>query len=91
MIKTINQPKNRIMSNQNHYLKIHQLINILEANCPGTADEIAEKLNVSRRTLFRYLEELRDRGAAIEYCKCQRTYSLKNNFDFFESFFKSAL
>lgn len=79
------------MSNQNHYLKIHQLLDILESNCPGTSDEIAEKLNVSRRTLFRYLEELRDRGAIIEYCKCGRTYSLKNNFDFFKVFFESAL
>jgi predicted DNA-binding transcriptional regulator YafY len=79
------------MSNQNQYLKIHQLLDILESNYPGTADEIAEKLDISRRTLFRYLEELRDRGAIIEYCKCQRTYSLENDFDFFEVFFKSAL
>lgn len=79
------------MSNQNHYLKKHQLLNILESNCPGTADEIAEKLDISRRTFFRYLEELRDHGAIIEYCKCQKTYSLINEFDFFEVFFKSAL
>ena len=79
------------MSNQNHYLKIHQLVDLLESNYPGTAEEIAEKLFVSRRTLFRYLEELRDRGAKIEYCKYKKTYSLQNEFDFFEAFFKSAL
>lgn len=79
------------MSNQNHYQKIHQLLIILESNHPGTAEDIAEILNISRRTLFRYMEKLRDHGAKIEYCKCRKTYFLKNQFDFFEAFFKNAL
>ncbi len=79
------------MSNQSHFHKIHQLLHILESNCCGTADEIAEKLDISRRTFFRYIEELRDRGAEIEYCRYSKTYSLENEFDFFASFFESAL
>lgn len=79
------------MSNQNYLLKIYQLLDILDSNYPRTADEIAESLNVSRRTLFRYFDELRDRGAIIEYCNCQRRYLLKNDFDFFKVFFQSVM
>lgn len=79
------------MSNQNYLLKIYQLLDILDSNYPRTADEIAESLNVSRRTLFRYFDELRDRGAIIEYCKCQQRYFLKNDFDFFKVFFQSVM
>lgn len=75
------------MSNQNHYLKIKQLLDYLETNHPGTADEIAGKLNISRRTFFRYLDDLRAHGATIEYCNHKKTYSLKNHFNFFEAFF----
>ncbi len=75
------------MSNQNHFQKIHLLLQILESNCCGTAEEIAEKMDVSRRTFFRYLEELRDRGAEIEYCRYSKTYNLESEFNFFESFF----
>lgn len=79
------------MRNQSCYQKIYYLIQLLESNCSGTADELAEKLEVSRRTFFRYLEELRARGAEIEYCKYSNTYTLKNEFCFSESFFDSAL
>ncbi len=79
------------MANTNCFLKMLRLIKYLEDDYSGTAEELAAEINVSRRTLFRYLDELRDSGAEIEYSKSLNSYSLKNNFNFFEDFFKSAI
>ncbi len=35
----------------------------------GSASDLARKLNISRRTLFKDIEYLRDRGALIKYCR----------------------
>ena len=79
------------MSNQNYVLKMAQLVGFLKNEVGGTADQLAEKMNISRRTMFRYLEELRDIGAEIEYCRENNSYFIRNEFDFLETFFKSVL
>jgi biotin operon repressor len=53
------------------YCKIQKLI---FSENTGNTDEFAEKLGVSRRSLFYYLEELRDLGLQFEYCKKRKTY-----------------
>jgi len=40
----------------------------------GDANEFASKLGISRRTLFNYLETLRDEGAKIKFCRNRKTY-----------------
>ncbi|MGV8139386.1 MAG: helix-turn-helix domain-containing protein [Mangrovibacterium sp.] len=47
---------------------------------------MAEKLNVSRRTVFRYLDELHTKGAVITFSKREKTYLLENEFDFSKDF-----
>ncbi len=68
-----------------------QLVEFIKRENRGTSEELATRMQISRRTLFRYLDELRSLGAEIEFCKCKNTYILKNEFNFFESFFTSAL
>jgi len=41
---------------------------------PGKASEFAEKLSISRATLFRQIEYLREKGTLIKYCRYRRTY-----------------
>ncbi|MGF7138640.1 hypothetical protein [Roseimarinus sediminis] len=47
---------------------------LIDLEHTGTAEEVAEKLCFSRRTLFNYLEILRCEGYEIKYCKYRRTY-----------------
>jgi predicted DNA-binding transcriptional regulator YafY len=79
------------MSYHDYYKKLSALIELIEKQNTGDANVLAEKLQVSRRTLFRYLEELRDYGADITFSKPQNSYILNNDFCFFEHFIKRVL
>jgi hypothetical protein len=52
---------------------------------------IRMKLRVSRRTVFRYFDEMRLKGAEIGYSKSKESYYLNNNFSFTEDFLQSAM
>ena len=47
----------------------------------GNPDEFAERLHISRRTLYNILEGLKDRGAYIKYDRTRRTFYYKSEFD----------
>ncbi len=40
----------------------------------GPASELAQKLGISRRTLFNYLRLLKNGDCQIKYCRCRKTY-----------------
>ncbi|MBT1689703.1 helix-turn-helix domain-containing protein [Dawidia soli] len=46
----------------------------------GTADFIASKMGISRRTFFNDLQKLRDMGAEIDFDKSRKCYRYGNNF-----------
>jgi predicted DNA-binding transcriptional regulator YafY len=79
------------MSDFDYLRKLFYLAELLEQEKTGTADSLAENLDVSRRTVFRYLDELRMNGADIDYSQSKRTYILKNNFDLKKVFLQSAM
>lgn len=54
--------------------RMERLKTLIDLECTGTPEEVAEKLSFSRRTLFNYLEILRCKGYDIKYCKYRRTY-----------------
>lgn len=72
-------------------MKIDRLVELLKQENTGPANYLAMKLMVSRRTIFRYLDELRLKGADICYSKSKETYYLNNNFSFAEDFLHSAM
>jgi len=72
-------------------MKIVWLIELLKQENTGPADCLAWKLMVSRRTIFRYFDELRQYGAVICYSKSRESYCLENNFNFTEDFIYSAM
>jgi biotin operon repressor len=45
----------------------------------GTAAEFAERLKVSRRSIFNYLDTLRRLGAEIDYCEHKQSYFYRDN------------
>ncbi len=79
------------MSNLNYLTNMASFIKLLESQRCGTAEDLAKTLNVSRRTIFRYMEELRDRGVEINYCKTKNCYKLTNKVNIVELFLQSAL
>ncbi len=46
----------------------------IEKKWANTPDAIAEKLNVSNRTVLRMINRLKEDGNLIEYCKKEKVY-----------------
>lgn len=40
----------------------------------GTAEDLAQRLNFSRRTLFNYLDLLKSKGHVIKYSRYRKTF-----------------
>jgi biotin operon repressor len=51
--------------------RIHQLIRL---KATGSPKELAAKLNICERQVYRIIEDFKDTGLPILYCKRQRTY-----------------
>jgi biotin operon repressor len=60
--------------------KLQYLIFAIKQGNTGCAESLSKRIGISKRTLFRYLEVLKDHGADICYSKTQKSYTIKNNF-----------
>jgi len=54
--------------------KLTYLHTLIEQQATGTSAQVADRLGVSRRTLFGYLEILKEKGAPIAFCWKRKTY-----------------
>lgn len=62
--------------------RIERLDKHLKGRMTGSPAELARKLNISKRQLFRTIEELKDYGAPIAYSRSLRTfYYTKEDFE----------
>ena len=59
-------------------IRLHSLIN---QRATGDSIQLARRLNVSKSTLFRYLNELRNFGAPIAFCTEERHYFYEEEFE----------
>ncbi|MEM9917955.1 MAG: HTH domain-containing protein [Bacteroidota bacterium] len=66
----------RFIDYRNKLVRLHQLI-----NRKGTGDPaaLARRLDISRASVFRYLNDLKDMGADIRYCKNRQSYQYEDN------------
>lgn len=71
----------------NYFQRIQLLHKLIKRGNTGKANELCDKLNISRRTLFLYLETFRDHGADIKYCRKTNTYYYEREFLIEEIFF----
>lgn len=63
------------------YLKqIKRLHSLVERKSTGTPDQLARKLNTSRATVFRRVDDLKGLGAEILYDKDRQTYYYRDPF-----------
>lgn len=60
---------------QNLELK-RRIIELVQRKATGTPCDLAQKLNVSKRNLYRVLRDLKDEEE-IEYSRLRKTYYLK--------------
>ena len=74
------------MGYSNYLRRIAYLIELLNNEDTGCPDCLAKKIGVSRRTIFRYMDELRLKDADISFSKTKGTYYLINNFSFTKDF-----
>ena len=62
------------------YIERYQRIqNLIFNEKTGNSEEFASKIGMSRRMLFNYLDDLRDMGLEIEFCRKRRTYYALSN------------
>jgi DNA-binding IclR family transcriptional regulator len=54
--------------------RIESLINCINYEATGNAKQLADKMGISRSTLFNYLSFLRENGYVISYSRIKRTF-----------------
>ncbi|MDQ3844304.1 MAG: HTH domain-containing protein [Bacteroidota bacterium] len=59
--------------------KLERLKQLVEQKQAGTPEQLAKKLNVSERTLYRMIQRLRDHGYPITYNRTRCTYEVKSH------------
>ncbi len=62
-----------------HAQLLEQIHNLIKSKSTGTPSSFASHLNISERTLYRIIEELRDRGADIAFNTARMTYYYRND------------
>jgi len=53
---------------------------LIRSQATGTATEMAGKLGVCRRTVFEYIDHIKEKGAEVHFDKKKKTFFYKNNF-----------
>lgn len=62
--------------------KLTKLDRLIRMRLTGSPDQLAVLLGVSRRNLYSYLNDLKEMGAEIGYCRKRKTFYYKNNLAF---------
>ncbi len=56
------------------YYKLELISMLIKQKRTGSSADLAEKVGISERHLRRYLNDLRDLGAHIEFCRYRNSY-----------------
>ena len=67
------------MSFEEQTARIERLICLIDNTKTGTASELAKKVGVSRRTLFRDLDFLKGKGLHIVFCHTDKSFKIEIN------------
>lgn len=67
-----------------YFDRLEYLNTLIRKKSTGSPEQLADKLHVSERTIFEYIDILRSLGAEIKYCRIKRSYcySTDGTFDF---------
>jgi len=67
------------MSFEQQTARIERLVGLIDCAKTGTAEELAKKMGVSRRTIFYDFEFLRGKGLPIFFCYVSVSYRFEKN------------
>jgi len=59
---------------------IKRLDNLIQRKATGTPQQLADRLDISRSSVFRQISILKKLGAKIYYCKHSRSYRYEEKF-----------
>ncbi len=54
---------------------------LIRRKATGTPAQLARRLDISRASVFRYINELKGVGAPIQYCKSRESYYYEEHFE----------
>jgi len=54
--------------------KVEFIKELAEKGSTGTPTQLAKRLNISERSLYRIISSLKSMGHAISYSRCQQSY-----------------
>ena len=60
--------------------RINEMHRLICTSSTGTPREFAKRLNISRTTLYEYIDELKSRSAPIAYSRQEKTFYYKRPF-----------
>lgn len=64
-----------------YYFKLQILHSLIKKEKTGTPCSLSTKMHISRRTFFYMIDDLREMGAVIKYCRKRQTYCYEREFD----------
>ena len=69
------------MTFKDHLLQVRRLHEFIRTKSTGTPETLARRLDISRATVFRRLDDLKALGAEIEFCRSRMTYYYTEPYD----------
>jgi predicted DNA-binding transcriptional regulator YafY len=78
------------MGYQEYFFKMAYLCQLIEKERTGNAECLSRKLKVSRRTIFRYLDELKLNGAKVSFCRHKNSFVFETQFDIRDKLLKPS-
>jgi predicted DNA-binding transcriptional regulator YafY len=61
---------------------------LIQRKATGTSEQLAEKIGVSRRTIFEYISVMKETGAPIYFSKIKKSYCYEEEGSFNISFIR---
>ncbi|MFK7920399.1 MAG: HTH domain-containing protein [Bacteroidia bacterium] len=78
------------MSLRNNVRLLERLDYLVKLKATGNPASLARRLDMSVSTLYRYLNDLKELGAPISYCKLRKTFFYEEEGRMFMGFIKKG-
>jgi hypothetical protein len=72
-------------------LLMERIDKLIRRKATGTPQEMAERLNISKASLYRILEVMKEFGAPIDYCSSEGSYVYSHDVNFYCGFYSNVL
>jgi DNA-binding IclR family transcriptional regulator len=74
------QQNQKTMTAVEHAKILSRLDDLIKMKATGAPQELAQKLGISRSSLFRYLDELKKLNAPVRFCTKRKSYLYEKDF-----------